>query len=252
MHTEELDPHSIPVGERVSVAEGVSVERRSFFALAACALAAAPGRAAALPRWAPGEATRFSYDEFLAEVVPLARALVLDTSALGEDRYLLTVASLAVRLADAPVPEMRPNIKGDGPRTFIGSNEGGDPFVVLHWRMEPHSTISTHPHLYGNVVTLGLEGETRVRNYEAEGELDTAASEPFRLRLVQDQLLRPGRFNLVPLAHGNFHGFDAGPDGARGLDITTRIREKVPTPGLEISGEPVDALRRIYTARWTG
>jgi hypothetical protein len=251
MDTERLEPDSLPLGERISLGEGVSVERRSFFTLAACAIAAGSAGARTPPRFDTGEATRLSYDEFLKEVVPLARQLVTDTSALGEDRYQHTLASLAVRLADVPIPEMKQNGAGDGPHTFIGANEGGDPFVVLHWRMEPRSVISTHPHLYGNVVTLGLEGETRIVNYEAEGQLDTSTTEPFRLRRVQDQLLRPGRINLVAIAHGNFHGFEAGPEGARGLDITTRIRPKVPTPGLVISPEPVDAVRRIHEARWT-
>jgi len=45
------------------------------------------------------------------------------------------------------------------------------------------------------------------------------------------------------------HEFIAGPEGARGLDITTRLREKQKTPYYEIDAEPLESDDRIYNAR---
>src|SRR5262249_12573009 len=156
----------LPVGEETEIAPGVIVERRCFLTMVALAFSAAaiPGVAKAqIPK---PEGGRLSYEEFLKEVIPVAKKLVGDTSLVGQDHYLITLASYAVRLADAPVPEMRDSGQGVGPGTFVGLNPGGDPFNALHWRMEPGSAHRFHAHTYGNVVTLGLEGEVRVRNFE--------------------------------------------------------------------------------------
>ncbi len=248
---------ALPVGESAEVAPGVVVERRCFLTLAAAAFGVAgfSERADARGRRHPpahmGVCTegRITLEEFLAEVVPVARELKADTSAVGEDRYLHTLASFAVRLGAVAPPEMRPS--GQGPNTFIGVSWGGDPFVVLHWRMDPGAVVRLHAHTYGNVVTVGLEGRARVRNFETLATPDFESSAPVRLRLTNDQLLSPGRINLVPLSHGFVHGFQAGAAGARGLDITTRLRDKRPTPYLDVGEDPVDGENRVYEGRWT-
>ncbi len=240
---------ALPVGESAEVAPGVVVERRCFLTMAAAAFGVSgfSGRVDARARLHPER--RITLEEFLTEVVPVARELKADTSAVGEDRYLHTLASFAVRLGEVALPEMHPS--GQGPNTFIGVSWGGDPFVVLHWRMEPGAFIRLHPHTYGNVVTVGLEGQARVRNFETLAAPDFESAAPVRLRLTNDQLLTPGRINLVPLSHGFVHGFQAGAAGARGLDITTRLRDKRPTPYLDVEENPVDGENRIYTGRWT-
>jgi len=228
------------------------LERRSFLGVAAAALGtAALGQSRFSPSL-PGSEARLTFAEFVRGFGPMGRELVRDTSRMGEDRYLHTLASFAVRLVDVPIPEMRQTSKGDGPRNFIGVNEVGedDPFVVLHWRMEPGSRIGLHPHLYGNVVTLALEGEAMIQNYEMVGDADFDRRDPFPVRKVHEQILRPGGINIVPLAHGYIHGFVAGPAGARGLDITTRIRAKRPTPSLEVSQKAIDAARGVYEGTW--
>jgi hypothetical protein len=63
-------------------------------------------------------------------------------------------------MADVAPPEMRAN----GVGTEIGTNDGGDPFTELNWRMQPCSRARTRPRAYGNVVTLGLEGEARIHD----------------------------------------------------------------------------------------
>lgn len=238
----------IPEGETAEVAPGVVMERRSFLAAAALALAGAalPGRAEnPLPK---SRAERWTLDEFLASALPVARELVRDTSAAGQDVYLLTLASFAVRLGDVAAPEMKDS--GQGPGTFMGSHPSEPPVAVLHWKMSPGSSIRFHAHTYGNVCTVGLEGETRVRNFEMAGARDFEARGTIRVRLTNDQILGPGRTNLVSLEHGYVHGFTAGPLGARGLDLTTKIREKRSFPWLEVGEKPVDAARGVYEGRW--
>lgn len=237
---------ALPPGE-----PGVQVERRSFLAVAAATLGAfATGEtsAAALTGALAGPDERdTSFQKFLDEAVPVAREILADSS-LAEDRYLHTIAALAVQVGDVAVPELRPSSQGE--RTFIGASYTEGPFVVLHWKMEPGSEIRAHAHTYGNVVTLGLEGEARVRNYEMVGSRDFETKESFRVRMTQDQLLGRGDVNLVPLEHGYVHGFVAGKQGARGLDITTRRKEKQPTPYLVLENDPIDVDARLFRGRW--
>ena len=190
-----------------------------------------------------------SLEEFLEEVVPVARSLKEDTSAVGQDRYLHTLASFAVRLGDVAAPEWRSS--GQGENTFIGANWAGDPFVVLHWRMEPGSVIRPHAHTYGNVCTVGLEGRARIRNFETLGPPEFESRETVLLRETARQQLTAGRISLVSLQHGYVHGFEAGPEGARGLDITTRLHDRQPTPYLELEEEAVDAGGGVFRGRWT-
>lgn len=187
---------------------------------------------------------------FVREAVPLAEALLADKSRLGQDRYLHTIAALAVRLRDVPLPEMRETSKDSKARTFLGAHEFEAPFTILHWRLEPGARIGLHPHIYGNVVTLCLGGEVHIENYEMVNERDFDRAEPFEVRRTHDQILLPGDINLVSLEHSYVHGFVAGPEGAQGLDITTRIRDKRPTPTLIVSPQAIDAERRIFEGRW--
>ena len=239
-----VEHSELPCGESAEVAPGVVVERRSFLAVAAAAFAGGGSRALAAQSAEP-----VSLERFLEEVLPVARELVGDVSQVGEDRYLHTLASYAVTLGDIALPAMRQSGQGEG--TEIGASWVGDPFVVLHWRMQPNAEIRLHAHTYGNVVTVGLDGSARVRNFETIEEPDFGSEEPILLRRTNDQVLLPGRINLVPLSHGFVHGFRAGPAGARGLDITTRLRDRQPTPYLDVEAEPTDAAAAVFRGHWT-
>jgi hypothetical protein len=223
------------------------IARRPLLGLLAAAGLAARLEARAQMAESPAE---LDLDGFLAEAVPLARDLVGDTSRAGQDRYLHSLAALAVCLRGVPVPEMNETSKGSTPRTFIGVNECNAPFTILHWRLEPGARVGLHPHIYGNVLTVCLEGEARVENYEMVGARDWDTKESFTVRRTTDQVLLPGSINTLNLEYGYVHGFTAGPEGARGLDITTRIRPKVSTPTLVVRPEPLDERRALYEARW--
>ena len=143
--------------------------------------------------------------------------------------------------------------QSDGPGTYIGFNPGGVGFVVLHWRMEPGTRILPPAHTYGNVVTVGLEGAVRVRNYEVVGPRDYTTDSDFVAQNTVDQILTVGATNLVSLERDYVHGLDAGKEGARGLDITTRLLPKPDhgVPYLDL-GDPIDpdGAARRYVARW--
>jgi hypothetical protein len=240
-----MDDLALPLAERVELGPGVTVARRGFFATvaAACATAALPG---ASPTWRDRQREGdWTVEQFVREVTPTCRELVADTSARGQDRYLLTLASFAVRLGELAAPEAREV----GPGYRLGSHHGPDPFTVLHWVLEPRAVIRPHPHLYGNVVTLGLTGEALVSNYEQQGARDCQATAEITVVRVQEQVVRRGDVNLVSLERHYVHGFVAGPNGASGLDITTRVAPRVPTPTLEI-GEPLDVAARTFRAHW--
>ena len=195
-----------------------------------------------------------SFAEFLEEANPLAERLIADQTPRGQDTYLRSLSALAAQLDDVPLPDVFNNTnQGDTPEAYrIGFNPGGQSFTVLHWRLEPGARCRPHAHTYGNVLSVGLEGQVRVRNYEVDGAPDYEFGGTFRVRETVDQLLGPGDVNLVSLERNYIHGFVAGPDGARGLDITTRLkpRPEHSTPFLDIGSKPVDEFLRTYEASW--
>jgi hypothetical protein len=226
----------------------VAIGRRALLKLPALALAAVATEDRALASALAQSSKTLDYPEFLAAAVPLARAMVGDHSPAGQDAYLYGLAALAVRLRDVPVPEMEAQAN---PGHALGANPGGDPFVVLHWRLEPGAVIGYHPHRYGHVCTVGLAGEAWIGNFELLDAGDYGKTEHFQVRRTRRELLAPGRINTISLARDYIHGFQAGPQGARGLDITTRIKERLPTARLEVNeADPVDAEAGLYEARW--
>ena len=246
--TQEVEPEELEVGQTAEIYPGVVVERRCFLRSTALALSALAIPGVATAQLAKQGNEPMTYEEFLKEVVPVAKRLVSDTSLMGQHRYLLTLASYAVRLGDVAVPTMRTSEPG----TFIGANAGGDPFIVLHWLMEPGSIIRPHAHTFGNVLTLSLEGDVNVENFEIVGVRDFDAKGTFKVRKTLSHLLTPGKVNLVNLERDYIHGFQAGARGGRGLDFTTRIREKRSTPVyLNLSRNPAVSDPALYEARWT-
>ena len=241
----------LPIGETVEVEKGLIVERRSFIKTVALSLGTISLPFVSKAQTAKLQNEVLTYEQFLQEVVPIAKKLMANTSLVGQNRYLLTLASFAVQLDNVPIPKMRDSGQGAGPGTFIGANEAPDaPFTVLHWKMEPNTVIRTHAHTYGNVVTLGLEGEVRVTNFEMVGAKDFSSGKKFMVRKTIDQILTAGKTNLVNLEANYIHGSQAGAKGGRGLDITTRIKEKQLTPYLELARKPSDEANQVYEASW--
>lgn len=241
-------PHAeeIPVSESAEVAPGVIVERRSFLALAASALGITGLSGCSGKPVHAGSGGQFSMQEFVDEVVPVAKQLKESKSPWGEDRYLYTLASYAVRLGKIKSPQM--SASDQGVDTFVGKGWGSDPFTVFHWRMAPGSVIRPHAHTYDNVVTLVLDGQARIRSFETVEKPEFWKEDLVRVRMTNDQLLAKGDINIVHQAQA--HEFRAGPAGAQGIDISTPLRKMQPTPYLELQKKPVDAQNRIFMGSW--
>ncbi|MGI9205349.1 MAG: hypothetical protein ACR2Q3_15140 [Woeseiaceae bacterium] len=246
----QVPPVELPIGEEIAVSPGEFFERRSLLvALGGILLGLMPGiRSIA----APGN--EVSFKEFLSRANPLAQRLVDDQSVTGQDKYLRSIAAIASGLVDVPIPEKWNNSdQGVTPESYrIGFNPGGELFRVLHWRLEPGAICRPHAHTYGNVLSIGLEGAARVSNYEVVGDPDYGSEGTFLVRRTVDQLFRPGSMNLVSLEKNYIHGFVAGQNGARGLDITTPLKPKPAhtTPYLTIGDKPVDEFARTFEAAW--
>ena len=244
----------LPLDREVQIAPGFLVERRSVLkALGGLGVGTLPF-AGACAQEVDRVAGRISFEEFLQSANPIAKDLIGDTSAAGQDLYLRTLAALAAGLHSVPIPDnFNPTDQGLTPESYrIGFNPGGDAFRVLHWRLEPGAVCRPHAHTYGNVVSIGLEGIVRVRNYEVVGTPDYAFGGTFQVRKTVDQLLTRGNVNLVSLERNYIHGFVAGPDGARGLDITTPLKPRPAhgTPYLSIGSRAADEFRQIFDASW--
>ncbi len=240
-----------PFADEEQLTPGFFVQRRSVLAgLGGCALGMIPG----FPAFA-AEPAGLTFEQFLAQSNPLAQELVADVSAGGQDRYLRSIAALASKLQGAPLPgRWNYSSQGSTPESYsIGFMPGGDPFRVLHWRLEPGASCRAHAHTYGNVLTIGLEGMARVRNFEVVGGPDYAFGGTFLAQQTVDQLLSPGSVNLVSLERNYIHEVTAGPDGARGLDITTPLKPRPEhgTPYLLMGKMPADNFERIFEASWS-
>lgn len=234
--------------------QGCLIERRAVIAgLGGAILSAIPG-SGVFAAADGGADDALSFEQFLALANPLAAELVGNDSAAGQVRYLRSIAALASNLQRVPLPQKwNFSDQGDSPQSYrIGFNPGGDPFRVLHWKLEPGGSCRPHAHTYGNVVTIGLEGMARVRNYEVVGGPDYGFGGTFLVRRTVEQLLGAGSVNLVSLHRNYIHELTAGPDGARGLDITTPLKPRPDhgTPYLSIGKSPTDEFQRIYEASW--
>lgn len=240
----------LPFDEEIEVSPGFIIQRRSVLVgLGGALLVTLPAtRAFAL------SASDSTFAEFLASANSMAQNLVADTSASGQDRYLRSLAALTSGISAVPAPGSWANTnQGETPGSYqIGFTQGGDPFTVLQWRLEPGAKCIPHAHTYGNVVSVGLEGVVRVSNYEVDGIPDYESADSFEVRQTVDQLLGPGSVNLVSLERNYIHGFVAGPNGARGLDITTRLKPKPShgTPYLDIANSSTNRFEKRFEASW--
>ena len=176
---------------------------------------------------------QLGWDEFLKETVAATSSLVGDRSQSGQDAYLYTIAANASRLGELPEVE---------PRDFGGLNPAYEldliyrnadaPFIVLYWKMEPGAILPAHCHPGANVCTLCTQGQVIIRNYDAvpgSPECWSGSEDEFAVIETNTELLRAGAVNTVSEFRNNIHRFEAGPEGAEGIDITTGY-DKSPKP----------------------
>ncbi len=205
---------------------------------------------AAVETLAPAAAS--DWTTFLERAVPAAKA-ALEEGDL--DRYLHTIAAQAAGLDDVPQPEFG-RFGTFSPPIELGVIHRGSPFIVIHWRLAPGAFFPAHCHPQASVCTVGLAGEARLRNFEIEGsapDFNTDSTTAFKLRETKSEVMRKGRINTLSPDRDNIHCFEAGPDGARGIDITTGHGGDGKFSFLTLNyRRPVDVEKRLFDATWTG
>jgi len=142
---------------------------------------------------------------------------------------------------------------------ITGPVGGRGALSLLEVVIEPGRELPVHNHVGYDFITLGLGGEAQARHFEPAGAGKDPGSElhqEFTVREVSSTLLVPGRTTTLTRTRANIHGFRAGSQGARMLDIG--IHHAGPGAGpqhfsvLEVDEQPSDAQARLYTARWIG
>jgi hypothetical protein len=197
-------------------------------------------------------AVELSWDEFLKQCVPIAEELHRDSSKSGQEAYLHWLASMIARLRLKDLPRARLGRFGklDPPVSF-GRIFRGEPFFIVEWRLEPGAILPPHCHPNASVCTLGIEGEARIRNFEIIGDApDFSSKQTFQVRETHNEIIAPGRLNTLSALRDNIHTFQAGKQGASGIDISTYHGPDVGFSFLDMGDKARDAERRIYEAAW--
>jgi hypothetical protein len=197
---------------------------------------------------------QIEWDSFLKDCVQVAEQLHKDSSAAGQEAYLHWIASMISRTRTGSIPRAKVGRFGTlEPALRFGVSYRGRPFFVVEWQLEPGAFLPPHCHPNASVCTVGIEGEARIRNFEIVGKApEFASSESFRVRQTHDEIISAGRINTLSARRDNIHTFQAGKNGAWGIDISSYHGPDVGFSFLELSGKPVEAEGRIFEASWTG
>lgn len=197
-----------------AVGTGIKVSRRALLVLSAGApLLVSPFRGTANA----ADFGDLSYEEFAA----LARAELKDllpvSGGVAQDAYVHRAAALLRRMKGLPPQEFNASRPLD-----IHPVDKPVVFAVVVLRGLPGATLQAHNHPDYSVATMGLAGAVRVLNFEHEGTPPPYTStERFKLRQTSEHWL--GARDVVTLTpeRDNIHTFEAGPEGALWVDIST-------------------------------
>jgi hypothetical protein len=204
------------------------------------------------------ESAKLSWDQFLEETVRAAKPLSDDRSQSGQDRYLYTIAANASRLGELPTVNPK-DFGGLTPAYELDLifRAADSPFIVLYWRMEPGAIFPAHCHPGANVCTLCTQGEVLLRNFETvpgSPECWSDSEDEFDVVESNTELLRAGAVNTVTEFRNNIHRFEAGPNGAEGIDITSGYDAK-PKPFSFLSLSPIGVAETgaaSHRGQWVG
>lgn len=194
-----------------------------------------------------------AFEEFGKRWLELAEGL-LAQSEPNEDAYLYRLCSLLSDLPPAAIPNrMRTVWDGDGMKT--GPAWVSTPVFAVELELEPGAVVRAHNHETYNNVTLGLEGDCRVRHFDTVGvvpDFRTELEQVFHLREMLSARLIPGRMSHLSRTRDNIHWFQAGEKGARLMDFTLGFGGDSGFSAIELGADPVDARLGVYEAHWIG
>ena len=202
----------------------------------------------------PNAGSPLGWAAFLNQCEPVAQELHKDSSAPGQEAYLHWLASMIVRARTGDIPRAKVGRFGKlEPAVSFGVFYRGEPFFIVEWQLEPAAFLPPHCHPNASVCTLGLEGESRIRNFEVVGQAPEFSSrKSFLVRETHNELIAPGRINTLSSMRDNIHTFQAGRNGARGIDISTYHGPNVGFSFLEVATTPKEPDQRVFEAAWKG
>ena len=198
------------------------------------------------------------WDEFIERSVETANHLIDDRSQGGQDAYLHAMGSIAARLGE--LPELTTRDFGDLKPSYELSlifRDPGSPFIILYWKMEPGAVFPAHCHPGANVCTLCTDGRTMIRNFdtgEGSPRCWEETDDEFDVIETRRDVLLPGAINIVSELRNNIHRFEAGPEGASGIDITHGYDSPAkPFSYLELGDRGTgSAGESTFRGRWVG
>ena len=270
MTVDEIARHTLADHERgEEISPGVVVERRTilrfgvatagFAAVSGLGLAGCASRAKNSGSPANTRGTKpacaASADEFVAAVMPQARALIA-APAPDEEAYLAAVTALLARVESPPTWRASPA----GRDWSMDTIAYYPPIVLMQIKMAPRSVIHLHDHRHYNGVLLATQGAARCRNFDIvqpDGKrLDIAAGEvpgkgeDFLIRQNADTVLRPRQLSTLARDRDNIHHVEAGDEGATLVDFFTHFSPKARSYELSWDGKAYDEAKGLYKVAW--
>ncbi|MDX1555677.1 MAG: hypothetical protein R3212_06605, partial [Xanthomonadales bacterium] len=186
-----------------------------------------------------------------------ATRLKMDDTPEGQEKYIRYLASAAksvTSVEESGISEK--SWKGLDPGVYLGLAGRNKAFFVVHWKLTPHALLPAHCHPETSVCTLGIEGQSRLRHFQPDPDAPSYLHDRetvFRVFETQRLDLRAGTISTLTEHRDNIHLFEAGPDGARGIDITTSYGGDGSFSFLAFDQHEVgDSADDVYFARWTG
>lgn len=243
------------LGGRQEHSEGFSVERRTLLWLpaAAAGLAACrptPSVPSSSPEPEPEPALApLRFEAFVAKWQALTAEV--DPSGRSLDRYLYALASLAARIEEVPPTQMKPS-KSLGPSVEFGETYREAALVATQWRLRRGAELRPHNHPPFSGVTLGLEGQCRIRTYRAVSAdaSPRQGGEPFMVERVADEQCVPGRVVSRVSLRTNIHETLPVTEDTRGVDLYATLGDRNDFSGLIIEAD-ADAEPDRFTAQWS-
>lgn len=196
-------------------------------------------------------------DRFIAGSDIRALQLKADASPDGQDEYVRFIESAVAAINDVSTePLSDKSWKDFDPGVYLGDSGRNRAFFVVQWRLDPGAFLPAHCHPVTSVCTLGLDGEATLRHFEpgpdAPSYRDDRETE-FLIRETRRLRLANGVTSTLTAHRDNIHLFEAGPHGARGIDVTTDYGGDGTFSFLAFDRHrPEDASGNRYRARWIG
>jgi hypothetical protein len=198
------------------------------------------------------QSAEVDWEAFVKQGLPVIQTLHQDASARGQDAYLYELAHWAARLNLKTIPRAKLSpFTPVNPAVHFGVGFRGVPFFTVEWWLEPGAVLPPHCHPNASVCTLGIEGEARIRNFETVGLAPEFSSpQKFQVRETHNEVIATGRINSLSAVRDNIHTFQAGKDGARGVDFSSYHGKDIGFSFLNIETRPLNDERKIYEASW--